>query len=170
MRADTQAEYIEFVRARLPWLRRVAYGLSGDWHRADDLVQATLTKTYLRWSAVRSAREVDTYVRAILVKCFLSDRRLAWSRVRLVAATPETAARPVDDAEDRAVLAGALAQLPKRQRAVIVLRFLCDLPVTEVAEILDVTDGTVKRHTSDGLASLRRYLAGGAYPMPERQS
>jgi len=78
--------------------------------------------------------------------------------VRLFSETPEPA--PVSDAslEDRQVVRAALALVPRRQQAVLVLRFYYDLPVDEVAGILGCTSGTVKSHTSRGLTTLRRLL------------
>jgi RNA polymerase sigma-70 factor (sigma-E family) len=165
-----RADYVEFVSSRLPALRGLAYALCGDWSRADDIIQASLTKAYLRWSSVRTSRDVDQYVRAIVVNTFISERRLAWSRVRLGDALPE--APPVEGAnvEDRMVLRQALARLPKRQRAVLVLRFIYDLGVDQVAEALQCSAGTVKSQTAHGLASLRRHLDDMAYPLPGRQS
>jgi RNA polymerase sigma-70 factor (sigma-E family) len=161
---------VEFVSSRLPALRRLAFGLCGDWHRADDIIQATLTKVFLRWSSVRGVSDVDRYVRAILVKAYLSERRLAWARVRLVADVPEAYGPTGSDAEDREVLNRALEQLPRKQRAVLVLRFVCDLGVPEVASILHCSPGTVKSQTFHGLASLRRRLDAMAYPVPGRQT
>ncbi|HKD96052.1 MAG TPA: SigE family RNA polymerase sigma factor [Micromonosporaceae bacterium] len=164
MHAPTRDEYVEFVTTRLPALRRLAYGLCGDWHRADDLVQATLTKSYVKWTTVRASADIDSYVRAILVKSFLSERRTAWSRVHLFGAAPEAAAPEAGSVEDRTVLDTALDQLPRRQRAVVVLRYLCDMSVAEVAEALGCSSGTVKSQASDGLAALRRHLGTLAYP------
>ena len=79
MQTQDRADYVEFVSSRLPGLRRLAYVLCGDWYHADDIIQASLTKAYLRWSSVRTSRDVDQYVRAIVVNTFLSERRLAWS-------------------------------------------------------------------------------------------
>jgi RNA polymerase sigma-70 factor (sigma-E family) len=151
-------EYVEFVTPRLGRLRALAYQLSGDWHGADDLVQITLTKTLLNWRRVREATDIDMYVRAILVKAFLTERTLGWSRVRLLAAIPERPAPPRDGVEDRALVRAALARLPQRQRAVVVLRFLCDLSVAETAEILDCSPGTVKSQTHHALVALRGVL------------
>ncbi|HZN20866.1 MAG TPA: SigE family RNA polymerase sigma factor [Micromonosporaceae bacterium] len=143
--SPAEEEYVEYVTARIPALRRLAYLLSGDEHRADDLVQQTITTLYVRWQRARDATHLDGYVRTMLVRTFLDERRLAWSRVRLFGALPEPP--PVEDAgvEDRTVLRAALARVPRRQQAVLVLRFLCDLPVDEVAEILGCSQGTPKR-------------------------
>jgi RNA polymerase sigma-70 factor (sigma-E family) len=168
-RSAADQEYVEYVTARLPALRRLAYLLCGDEHRADDLVQQTITRLYLRWPRARTVTHLDRYVRKILVRVFLDERRLAWARVRLFREPPEPP--PVRDTgvEDREVLRAALARLPRRQQAVLVLRYLVDLPVDEVAEILGVTSGTVKSQTSHGLTSLRRLLDGRALTAPGKR-
>ncbi|MDH6465973.1 RNA polymerase sigma-70 factor (sigma-E family) [Micromonospora sp. A200] len=164
MRADLEQEYVEYVTSRLPALRRIACHLTGDAHRGDDLVQSAVTRLYVGWRRAREADNVDAYVRTVLVRVFLDEKRRLWSRVRLVDTTPEPAPAPTGDAvEDRELLHAALAQVPPRQRAVLVLRFLHDRPVDEVAATLGCTAGTVKSQTSHGLASLRRLLGTGAY-------
>nr|BFE64610.1 SigE family RNA polymerase sigma factor [Dactylosporangium thailandense] len=150
-------DYIEYVTARLPALHRLAYVLSGDVHRADDLVQQTITTLYVKWSKVRRAEYLDRYVRSMLVNTFIDERRLAWARVRLFAEPPERIA-PESDQDERTAVRQALARVPRRQQAVLVLRFFYDLPVAEVAEILGVAEGTVKSQTAHGLAALRRLL------------
>jgi hypothetical protein len=67
VREDHEAEFVEFARAKLPWLRRLAYVLTQDVHAADDIVQATLTKLYLHWRTVRIAENLDAYVRVVPV-------------------------------------------------------------------------------------------------------
>jgi RNA polymerase sigma-70 factor (sigma-E family) len=166
--AERDAAFAEFVRARRTHLRRVAYAVCGDWHRADDLVQTTLTKVLLHWSRVRAATDMDQYVRAILVKAFLTERGRLWSKVRLVDAVPERPGRPAGDVEDRMVLRAALSRLPRRQQAVIVLRFLCDLSVQEAAEVLRCAPGTVKSQTHHGLTALRAALGEPAAVLNER--
>jgi len=161
MKAQLEGEYVEYVAARLPVLRRVAYQLTGDAHRGDDVVQQTITRLYVHWRRARDADNLDAYVHTMLVRVFLDEKRLGWSRVHLVDAVPEAPAAPADP-DDRTVLRAALAQVPPRQRAVLVLRFLHDHPVDEVARILNCSPGTVKSQTSHGLATLRRLL-GGAY-------
>ena len=156
--AAEEREYTEYVTARLPALRRLAYVLSGDVHRADDLVQQTITTLFVRWPKIRTVAHLDRYVRSMLVNSFIDERRLAWARVRLFREPPERAA-PVDHGiEERSVLRSALAKVPRRQQAVLVLRFLYDLPVTEVAEMLGCSEGTVKSQTSHGLNALRKLL------------
>jgi RNA polymerase sigma-70 factor (sigma-E family) len=153
-----EQEYVEYVTARLTSLRRIAYLLCGDEHRADDLVQQTITALYVRWPKVRAVDHLDRYVRAMLVHSFLDEKRSAWSRVRLFNVPPERAATDQVSVEDREVLRAALSRVPRRQQAVLVLRFLCDLPVAEVAALLGCSAGTVKSQTSHGLDALRRAL------------
>jgi RNA polymerase sigma-70 factor (sigma-E family) len=159
VRAEHEREYVEFVTARLPAMRRLAYLLSGDPHRADDLVQQTFTTLYLAWRRARTVAHLDGYVRAMLVRVFLNEKRRAWSRrVDLTGSLPERAAPAGPDVEDRTVLRAALSTLPPRQRAVLVLRFLCDLSVSEVAGLMACSEGTVKSQTAHGLTALRRAL------------
>ncbi|MEU4695188.1 SigE family RNA polymerase sigma factor [Actinoplanes sp. NPDC023714] len=158
MRASAEEEYVEYVAARVPALRRLAYVLTGDGHRADDLVQQTITTLYLKWPKARAADNLDAYVRTMLVRGYVDEKRLAWSKVRLFRQMPEPAPFEDSGAEDREVLRKALKRVPRQQRAVLVLRFFYDLPVEEVAGILGCSAGTVKSHTSRGLAALRRLL------------
>src|SRR5450432_759527 len=139
-------------------LRRVAYLLSQDWDRADDLVQATITQLYVHWARARAADHIDAYARTILVREFLSERRSAWARrVNLDGRVPETPSRAIDH-EALLDLRAALAAVPSRQRATLVLRFSCDLNVEQAARILGCSAGTVKSQTAKGLESLRRTL------------
>ena len=154
------SEYVEYVTARLPALRRLAYLLCGDEHRADDLVQQTITNLYVHWQRARNVEHLDAYVRTMLVRTFIDEKRLAWARVRLFGSAPERD-RPLPtgpSVEDRQVLRAALARLPRRQQAVLVLRFLCDLPVADAAAALGCSEGTIKSQTSHGLAGLRKIL------------
>jgi len=150
--------YLEYVHGRIPTLRRVAYLLCGDEHQADDLVQETITKLYARWPRISGVDNVDAYVHTMLVRAFLDEKRRGWWRVRLFGSPPERPADAGGTPEDRTVLRAALAQVPPRQQAVLVLRFLCDLPVADVAQILGCSDGTVKSQTSHGLNALRKIL------------
>jgi DNA-directed RNA polymerase specialized sigma24 family protein len=74
------AEYTEYVAARLSSLRRLAAVLCDDWQRADDLVQATLTRLYVHWGRAREASHADAYARAVLVREFIHERRSSWAR------------------------------------------------------------------------------------------
>lgn len=150
---------MSYVSARLETLRRMATLLCGDAHRADDVVQETITKLYVHWPRIGGVENLDAYVRTMLLRTFLDERRRGWwRRVRLTGESPDRPAAAAGDPEDRVVLRAALAAVPARQRAVLILRFLYDLSVAEVADMLGCTEGTVKSQTSHGLAAIRRRL------------
>jgi len=154
-------DYTEYVSARLPALRRVAYLLCGDEHRADDVVQVAITRLYTSWRRARDADDLDAYARAVVVHTFLNEQRRSWARIRLVGRADDLPPAPAaagPDLETREQLRIALTRVPPRQRAVLVLRFLLDLPVAEVARMLRCSEGTVKSQTSLGLAAVRRQL------------
>lgn len=158
MATDDQA-YLEYVDRVLPTLRRVSYLLCQDWHRADDLVQGTLERVYLHWGKAALAREPIAYARTVLVRVFLTEQRTAWARrVVLLDHPPEPATAAQLDVADRMALEAALRDLPPRQRAVLVLRFYCDLSVEQTAETLHCSPGTVKSQAARGLAKLRDAL------------
>ena len=163
MRTDSEAEYVEYVTARLPALHRAAFLLcGGDADRADDVVQSTITRLYQRWKQASRADNLDAYVHRMLVHTFVDEKRRAWSRVRLLpwAGSGETdGGEPQAAVDDRDALVAALRRLPPRQRAVLVMRFLLDRPVEEVADALGCSAGTVKSQTSRGLSVLRDTLA-----------
>jgi RNA polymerase sigma-70 factor (sigma-E family) len=158
VRATDERQYVEYVTARLPELRRLAGSLCKDAHRADDVVQTAITKLYVHWHRARKADNLDAYVRTIVVRTFLNDQRLRWSRVRLTDDFAELPGREPREVETRLVIADALRRLPPKLRAVLVLRFLYDLPVLEVADTLGCSEGTVKSQTSRGLSALRQLL------------
>jgi RNA polymerase sigma-70 factor (sigma-E family) len=159
VRTSDEEQYTEYVTDRLPTLRRIAFLLCGDAHRADDIVQNAITRLYVHWRKARVADNIDAYVRTIVVRTFLNEQRTGWlSRVRLVRDTPDEPIRQGPDVETTQVLHAALARVPPKQRAVLVLRFLYDLPVAAVAGILGCSAGNVKSQTSHGLAALRKQL------------
>jgi RNA polymerase sigma-70 factor (sigma-E family) len=158
MTTTRDAEFADYVAARLPSFRRLALLLTQDWHRADDLVQVAITKLYVHWGRAKAADSIDAYARAIVVREFLTERRSSWARrVTLSSQVPETAA-PSFDQDGSLDLHNAIAALPPRQRAVLVLRFYTDLTVEQSAEVLGCTPGTVKSQTAKALDSLRRSL------------
>jgi RNA polymerase sigma-70 factor (sigma-E family) len=165
VRTEIQQQYVEYVTGRLPALRRLAYVLCGDSHHADDLVQQTITKLYIRWRKVSEVEHVDQYVRTMLVRAFVDEKRRPWSRVGLMAELPDRA-DPQAGVDERvaeaAALRVALARVPDRQQVVLILRFLCDMAVEDVAAALDCSPGTVKSQTARGLATLRRVLGDDA--------
>ncbi len=151
-------EFTDFVAARMPALRRFAFLLCQDWHLADDLVQAAITRLYVHWHRVGVMDNPEAYLRTILVRESVSQRRSGWARrVRLTGELPDWPGRGPDD-DDTIDVSGAMADLPPRQRATLVLRFYCDLSVDQVAEVLGCTAGTVKSQTSRALGSLRQAL------------
>lgn len=159
MRSEHEREYVDFVTVRRPGLHRAAYLMCGDPHRADDIVQATMTVLYRKWRRAREADNIDAYVHRMLVREFLAERRLGWARVRLMSDPPEREATPRPGGiEERDSLRAVLAQLPRAQRTVLVLRFACDMSVEDVAAALRTSPGNVKSHTSRGLAALRHLL------------
>ncbi|MFG1886631.1 SigE family RNA polymerase sigma factor [Micromonospora sp. NPDC049051] len=156
MKSADEDEYRQFVEARLEQLRRTAYLLCRDWHTADDLVSITLGKLYRAWTRVRAAENVDAYVRQVLTRAWLDERRRPWRRERSTDEVPDDAAPDTaPDLADRELLLDLLGKLPERRRAVVVLRFYCDLSVEETAQILGITTGTVKSQAARALESLR---------------
>lgn len=151
-------DYTDYVTAALPWLRRTAYLLCGDVHEADDVVQVAITRLYTNWRKARAADSLDAYVRAILVRTFLNERRRPWRRVRLFDQVEGLTAVSNPDVETREEVRVALMRVPPGQRAVLVLRFLFDLPIAAVARELKCSEGNVKSQTSAGLAALRAQL------------
>jgi RNA polymerase sigma-70 factor (sigma-E family) len=168
MSSDPDEEFSAFVRARLPGLRRAAFLLCGDWARGDDIVQRALTDAFVQWERVRRADNPDAYLRTVLVHRWLDERRRKWSTVRLVDVVPERGPdrshqTDVDEALD---VRAALARLAPRQRAVLVLRFFCDMSVADTAVALRCSTGTVKSQTSVALEAMRRHLASTGTEMP----
>jgi RNA polymerase sigma-70 factor (sigma-E family) len=162
VRAADEAEYREFVVARLRPLRRAAYLLCRDWHTADDLVAVSMDKLYRRWSRRSEIANLDAYLRVILARAWVDTQRKPWRREWL-ADDPETelavTTRHASSGEsalvDRVALADQVAELGPRRRAVIVLRYYCDLSVEETAEALGISAGTVKSQTARALETLR---------------
>lgn len=158
---ESDAAYVEYVTARTVWMRRIAFLLCRDLDRADDLVQTSITKLYTDWNRIRQVANLDGYTRTIIVNTFLAEQRSPWWKRVAVgheAEIEEPGAEP-GDLDLSLDLGEALAAVPPRQRAVLVLRFYCDLSVDEAATALGCSAGNVKSQTSRGLTSLRRHLA-----------
>ncbi|MGI8901869.1 MAG: SigE family RNA polymerase sigma factor [Nocardioides sp.] len=151
------AEFEAYMVARQPGLLRTAYLLTGDQHTAEDLVQTALAKLYLSWDKVHRRELVDGYVRRILVNEHNSLWRRAWKRRELSTdSLPDrpTVADRVDEAQN-AALWDFVQTLPRKQRAVIVLRYYEELSEVEIADILGISVGTVKSQASRALAGMR---------------
>ncbi|MFI1582713.1 SigE family RNA polymerase sigma factor [Embleya sp. NPDC020630] len=158
MKADEAEQFREFVQARWARLVRTAYLLTGDHGEAEDVVQLALTKVYVAWHWVQGSDNPDAYVRRILVNT--NAGRFRRKRViRLLGVTPPEQRTAADSTtrqvEQRDALVRALAKLPARQRAVVVLRYWDDLPQADVARALGLSFGAVKSQASKGLAKLR---------------
>ncbi|WP_371497353.1 SigE family RNA polymerase sigma factor [Kitasatospora sp. NBC_00374] len=156
--SDRDAEFTEYVASRGGWLRKVAYLLCADWHRADDLVQESITKLYAHWSRAGRVENRDGYARRVLVNTFLAEQRTAWWRRTSVGADGREVVLPAADLDASLDVRRALTGLPPRQRAAVVLRYYCDLTVEQAAEELGCSTGTVKSQTSRGLDALRQSL------------
>ena len=156
---ERDAAYTEFVRARQTHLRRIAYAVCGDWHRADDLLQIALVKLYVAWPRLHRDGREEAYVRTIIVRANIDESRRPWRRERPGLDGPERAAREPLQVEERSALFDALQELPPMQRKVVLLRHWLGLSVAETAHELGIGEGTVKSHSSRGLASLQAVLA-----------
>lgn len=162
MRAEDERQFREFVAARSPALLRTAYLLTGDVHLAQDLLQTALLSCARRWHRIRRREQPEAYVRKAMYR-----HQINWWRSRarrpetLVAAVPQRAVTGDHAAEtvERTGIVDALRSLPPRQRAVVVLRYYEDRPEAEVAQLLDISPGTVRSQASKALARLR-----SAYP------
>lgn len=153
-------QFAEFAAVELPRLQALAFALTGSQHAADDLVQATFERLYGVWPRIRTD-DPFRYARQVLIRRNVSDHRRPWIRRESLTAVSvdHATADTTDPVSERIWLTAVLAGLPERQRRTVVLRYLEDLSVDEVATILNCSTGTVKRASHDGLANLRRTLA-----------
>lgn len=158
-RPADDAAFEDFVRGSRGQLVTTARLLcAGDAHAAEDLVQTTLVKLFLGWRRIRT--DPAAYARRTLVNCFLDQRRRAAARREVPAETlPDRPAPEPEIGGLDPVLVAALAELPPRMRAAVVLRHVHDLSVDAVAELLGCEPGTVKSQTARGLDKLRASLA-----------
>ncbi|WP_188309938.1 SigE family RNA polymerase sigma factor [Streptomyces sp. CBMA123] len=153
-------------------LVRTAYLLTGDWHHAEDLTQTVLAKAYQSWRRVSRADSPDAYVRRMLVSCNSDRFRKRRVAERLTEVLPEVAASgdAAGQVDQRRTLMGALATLPTRQRAVVVLRYWDDRTEAEVAQAMGCSLGTVKSQAAKGLAKLRAHPGLAVVPAEPRAS
>jgi RNA polymerase sigma-70 factor (sigma-E family) len=157
---DLDAEFVAFVRRRCDHHLGTAVLLTGDWHSAEDLLQAALVKLYRVWRRLDTSDDPDAYLRRILVNTHRSWWRARWRRELPMASLPDRPG-PVDTG-DRQVVAEvvrrALAALPVRQRTALVLRYFEDLPEAQTAELMGCGVGSVKTHTHRGVRAMRELL------------
>lgn len=158
MRTEDEADFAEFVASSSARLFRAAYALCGDSALAQDAVQAALTSAYLSWARVRAAENPEAYVRRMAVNQLLGwRRRKAWHVERSYGDVPDTALTSHEErVADVDAVWRALATLPPRQRAVLVLRYYEDMTEADIADTLGIRPGTVKSQASAALGRLRR--------------
>lgn len=156
-----EQEFAEYFVARRDAVRRTAYMLCGDWHRADDLAQTAFVALHRRWRKIRDHGALDAYVRRTVVRAAIDESRRPWRRERQTETLPEVTdqrTRVDDQVATRSALLDGLKEVPPRQRAVLVLRFLEGLDVAATAAALKCSEGTVKSQTARGLDALRGVL------------
>jgi RNA polymerase sigma-70 factor (sigma-E family) len=152
---DYGGGFDEFVVGRGAALLRFAYLLTGDHGRAEDLVQEALVKAHRHWTGGRRADHPDAYVRRIIINDFASWRRRRAS-TEVVGEVPEKSyGDATESVVDRDVVWRALARLPGRQRAVLVLRYYEHQPDAAIAALLGCADGTVRSLAARAFATLR---------------
>ncbi len=147
-----------WVAVRREPLRRSVYLMCGDWYLADDVVQDAMTRLYAVWERVARRGDPEAYARRIVVNLLIDHSRRPARREIPRETLPESAG-PGSADDRREVLASALAEVPPRQRATLVLRFWEGLSVEETASIMNCSAGTVKSSTSKGLANLKAILS-----------
>jgi RNA polymerase sigma-70 factor (sigma-E family) len=160
----------EYAAGRLPALLRYAAVLTGDRDLAQDIVQEVLGRVHLRWRKISRLDVPDQYVRRMITNEFISWWR-RWGRVIPVGqvtegptATPDTATAHAE----RDALLAELSRLPRRQQAVLVLRYYEGLSDTEIADLLGCRPGTVRGYASRALAALRIELDRAEHVLTRR--
>ncbi|WP_375483028.1 SigE family RNA polymerase sigma factor [uncultured Jatrophihabitans sp.] len=152
-------EFEDFARRELDGLLRYATVLAGDRELAGDLVQDVLLKAYRKWSLVAAAEHPRAYVRTMVTRAYLSWRR-SWSTRNVVLPFDELPEGPptgdhAGSVVDRDAMLRRLAELPRRQRSVLVLRYYEHLTDAEIADVLGCSAVTVRGYAARALASLR---------------
>lgn len=151
---DRRADFDDFVAARSAALLRTAYLLTRDHQLAEDLLQTSLAKAWFAWG--RTSGNPEAYVRKIVVNTYNSWWRRRWNGEQATEELPDAGVADGTDAVDTGHdLWAALGRLPRRQRAVVVLRYFDDLSEAQTAEALGCSVGTVKSQASKALAKLR---------------
>ena len=161
-RSDDERFHVFATRSTAS-LTRLAYLLCGDQHLANDLVQTCLIRLYQAWPKVRDKDAADAYARKALLRSWLNERRRPWRRVETrdghVPDTPVLEPDPARVMHLKEVIRIALAELPPRQRAAVVLRYWAQHTVAETAAILRCSEGNVKSQSARGLTTMRTALA-----------
>jgi RNA polymerase sigma-70 factor (sigma-E family) len=158
-REQDVAAFSEFVAGRSGNLFRTALLVVGDHQLAQDLLQESLVKTYAAWPRLRDVSNAEAYTRRVIVTTAISWWRRRSSHERPAELLPDRGVADVTSAVgEHDDLWALLRTLPPRQRAAVVLRFCEDLSEARTAELMGCSVGSVKRHTSMGLAKLRTLL------------
>jgi RNA polymerase sigma-70 factor (sigma-E family) len=161
MPPNVDHDFTDFVRASSARLFKTAYAVCGDYQLTEDALQTAYAKAYSRWRRVSSANNPEAYVQRMVLNQILSWRTRLPSRREVPSAhlsevgpvaSPEAALADVDE------VWRALASLPARQRAVVILRYVEDLSVADTAAALGVREGTVKSQAAAAVARLRGRL------------
>lgn len=160
-------DFRDFVIAQSRDLLRFAWMLTGDGAKAEDLLQASLAKTWPHWARISESGSPDRYLRKVMTNTAIAWGRRRWRFEVPTSVLPEIRARDETAlTDDRELLRWALAQLPRRQRAVVVLRYYDGYSELEAAEILNCSVGTIKSQSSRALEKLRAMLPQGAMKEP----
>lgn len=153
-------DFVEFAAAYGDQMRRTAYLLCGDWHRASDITQEALIRLYVAWPRLDNDSGLRSYARKAVTSAAFDISRKKSSQELVAADLGEGVDPDASEAvADSLVMLDALAQLPPRQRACVVLRYYEDLSVEEVGSVLGCRPGTVKSQTARGLIALRAAYA-----------
>jgi RNA polymerase sigma-70 factor (sigma-E family) len=155
--ATTEDEFVAFAEAVAPRLRRTAFLLCGDWHTAEDLAQTTLARVFVYWRRISVRDAADAYAYRTLMNTYLADRRRRRPAEVLTGVLPERAAQPVTP-ELRLAVLDALATLPPKARAIVVLRYWADQSIEQVAAAVGCSPGNVKSQSARALQKLRLLL------------
>lgn len=158
MQESDEDRFTEFVRAHSSSLFRTAYLLTGDYQRAEDVLQGALVRLYQHWPRVDAMDQPAAYARKVVVNQATSwwRKRSSHESALLLRDEPSWDGR-VDDVPEHERVWQAVLSLPRRQRAVMVLRYYEDLSEAQIAETLEMAPGTVKSHShaaSQRLAAL----------------
>ncbi|WP_375484868.1 SigE family RNA polymerase sigma factor [uncultured Jatrophihabitans sp.] len=155
-----RADFDAFARENWATLMSIGVAVSGSRTEAEDLVQTALTNAFVRWRRIDRPQAL-AYLRRSILNAHVSRWRRHRGAEFTMADPPERPSRhsATDDVDERRTLLPLLRSLPARQRAVLVLRYLCDLPDDEIAETLGVSTGTVRSQAHRGLATLRTLTA-----------
>ena len=151
-------EFAAFVQAATPRLRRTAYLMCRDWHLAQDLTQLTLAKMYVSWARIWRTANLDAYSRRVLMNAIFDQGKKRSKSEVIVSELPDRPGQPASEPELHITLMRALATLPVRDQAIVVLRHWEDRSVESVAEILGVSESVVKMQSLRALGRLRELL------------